>query len=53
MNFKLILIFILSFKSVLSQNVELKIENITNKLASKNTLDVNYLNILDSLFKSE
>ena len=53
MNFKLILIFILLFESVLSQNVELKIENITQKLVSKNTLDVNYLNILDSLSKSE
>jgi hypothetical protein len=53
MNFKLILIFILLFESVLSQNVELKIENITQKLTSKNTLDVYYLNILDSLSISE
>ncbi|MQP52472.1 MULTISPECIES: hypothetical protein [unclassified Flavobacterium] len=53
MNFKPILIFILLFESILSQNVEIKIENITQKLASKNKLDVNYLNILDSLSKSE
>lgn len=53
MNFKLILIFILSIKCALSQNVDLKIENITQKITTNDALDVNYLNILDSLSKTE